>query len=308
MSGPAPPVVLVHGLRASRTMRRAQVESLERAGHVALAVDLPGHGERIAETFTWDGALQAVGDGVDAVGGRALVVGLSLGGYVAIAYAARHPEKVAGLVAAACSSRPYPVVLRAWGAAADGFFARLPDRGAALNQALVDRTLPPQAAVDVGAGGFALDVVGDTMRAMRAATPLSDLARVDAPVWLVNGRFDHFRGEERRFLAACRDGRLVVVPGATHLVSLVQPVRFTRVLLEVLDTLAARADASDAVPLEVPRAGASDDAGLVRHDDDVVTEPLERRGRHAAGVAPAQVETVPVEDRPEALDDLADPS
>ena len=246
MSATAPPVVLVHGLRASRTMWRAQVTALRRAGYQALAIDLPGHGERLAEPFTWDGALRAVRDAVDAVGGRALVVGLSLGGYVAIGHAARYPEQVAGLVAAACCSVPRTSVLRAWGAAADQFFARLPDRGAAINQALVDRMLPRQSALDVGAGGFALDVVGDTMRAMREATPLADLAHVAAPVWLVNGRFDHFRADERRFLAACRDGRLVVVPGATHLVSLVQPVRFTRVLLEVLDELTSRAGTAPA--------------------------------------------------------------
>lgn len=243
MSTTAPPVVLVHGLRASRTMWRQQVTALRRDGHETLAIDLPGHGERLDEPFTWDGALDAVRDGVEAVGGRALVVGLSLGGYVAIGHAARHPEQVVGLVAAACCSVPRTAVLRAWGAAADGFFARLPDRGAAINQALVDRTLPRQSAIDVGAGGFALDVVGDAMRAMRHATPVADLARVAAPVWLVNGRYDHFRADERRFLAACRDGRLVVLPGATHLVSLVQPVRFTRVLLEVLDELAGRTGA-----------------------------------------------------------------
>lgn len=299
MPADAPPVVLVHGLRASRTMWRAQVDSLEQAGYRALAIDLPGHGARIAEAFTWDGALQAVADGVDAVGGRAVVVGLSLGGYVAIAHAARRPDQVVALVAAACCSRPFPVVLRAWAAAADGFFARLPDHGAAINLALVDRTLPPQAAVDVGAGGFALDVVGDTMRAMRHATPLADLARVTAPVWLVNGRYDHFRGDERRFLAACRDGRLVVVPGATHLVSLVQPVRFTRVLLEVLDSVR-----SGVAGGELPGAHAPDDPGLVGHDDHVVAEALEGRGRDTPGVAASQVEPVPAEDGPQPVDDL----
>lgn len=235
------PVLLVHGLRTSRTMWRAQVEALERAGHRTLAVDLPGHGARVGERFTGDGALAAVEDGVDALGGRALVVGLSLGGYVAIGHAARRPDQVAGLVAAACSSRPHPVLVAAWEAAADQVFARLPDRGAAVNARLAAAVLPPTAAADAAAGGYALDVVGDVLRAVRDTSPLADLRTVRAPVWLVNGRYDHFRGDERRFLAACRDGRLVVVPRATHLVSLVAPVRFTRVVLEALDELAIRA-------------------------------------------------------------------
>ncbi len=275
------PVVLVHGLRTSRTMWRAQVEALTATGRTAHAVDLPGHGRRVEETFTLDGAVDAVVDGVDAVGGRAVVVGLSLGGYTAIAHAARHPGQVAGLVAAACCTVPRAAVVRAWGLAADAFFARLPDRGAAINQALVDRVLPPQAAADVAAGGFALDVVGDAMRAMRAATPITDLARVAAPVRLVNGRWDHFRGDERRFLAACRDGRLSVVPRATHLVSLVQPVRFTRVLLDVLDDVDAR-EASAVGTRQLPGAHAADDAGLVGHHDDVVPEPVERGRRDAS--------------------------
>ena len=232
----AVPVVLVHGLRTSRTMWRAQVEALERAGHPALAVDLPGHGARLDEEFTLDGAVDTVRAGVDAVGGRALVVGLSLGGYVAIAHAARHPEQVAGLVAAACCTRPWRPVVGAWRAAASAI-GRLPDRGAGLNEFLVDRMLPPAGAADAGAGGFAVTVMTDALREIAAARPLDDLARVQAPVWLVNGQLDHFRGEERRYLRACRDGRLVVVRGATHLVSLVRPTRFTRVLLEALAEL-----------------------------------------------------------------------
>ena len=235
-SGQGLPVVFVHGLRTSRTMWRAQVEAVERFGARALAIDLPGHGRRRAERFTWDGAIDAVACGVDDVGGRALVVGLSLGGYVGIAHAARHPEQVAGLVAAACSTRPLRPLVRAWELAVRGI-VRLPDEGARLNQLMVDLALPSAGARDAGAGGFALDVGQDVLRAVLAARPVDDLTRLEVPVWLVNGRYDHFRGGERRFLAACLHGRLVVVPGSTHLVSLVAPVRFSRVVLEALDAV-----------------------------------------------------------------------
>lgn len=230
------PVVLLHGLRTSSTMWRAQVQALEAAGRRVVAPDFPGHGARVDERFTRAGAVATVEAAVDEAGGRALVVGLSLGGYIGMAHAASRPDQVAGLVAAACSTRPARLLVAAWALAARGI-VRLPDHGAALNQLLVERVLPPSAAQDAGAGGFALHVVDDVLREVSACTPLEDLARLEVPVWLVNGRFDHFRGEERRFLAACQDGRLVVVPRATHLVSLVAPERFTRAVLEALDEL-----------------------------------------------------------------------
>jgi pimeloyl-ACP methyl ester carboxylesterase len=80
----------------------------------------------------------------------------------------------------------------------------------------------------------------DVLSEVGRARPVADLARVQAPVWIVNGRYDHFRTEERRFLRACRDGRLVVLRGARHLSSLDRPVAFSRVLLEALDELEAR--------------------------------------------------------------------
>ncbi|MDM7854307.1 alpha/beta fold hydrolase [Cellulomonas alba] len=233
------PVVLVHGLRASRTMWRRQLAALERLGIPALAVDLPGHGARVGGTFTVDDGVATIERAVDELGGSALVVGVSLGAYVAIAHAARRPDQVAGLVAAACSTRPHRLVVAAWSRAAavlEGFA----DHGAAVNDWFVAHTIPAAGARDLAAGGYALEATTGVLRAMAREDPVADLRAVQAPVWLVNGRFDHFRGEERRFLAACRDGRLVVVPGATHLVNLTQPVRFTRVLLEVHAEVSAR--------------------------------------------------------------------
>lgn len=237
------PVVLLHGARTSRTMWRPQLMALGRAGRRAVAIDLPGHGRRIGERFTLEGSLTAVDDAVADLGGRAVVVGLSLGGYTAMHWAARRPEAAAGVVAAGCSSLPEQPATRAWLLLARGF-ARLPDRGAWFNQRLVDAALPPEAGAALAEGGYALEVMVDLLTAMQRVDPLADLARTRCPVWLVNGQWDHFRLQERRLLAAAPDARLVVVRGATHLVSLVRPVAFTRVLLEALAEVDARA-ASD---------------------------------------------------------------
>ncbi|MFC8922305.1 alpha/beta fold hydrolase [Cellulosimicrobium sp. NPDC057127] len=257
---PPPPVLLVHGSRTSRTMWRAQEETLARAGVHALAVDLPGHGDRRGEEFTLDGAVDAVLRGVDALGGGALLVGLSLGGYVAVEARARRPGAILGLVAAGCSTVPATRLRAAWLLAAQRI-ERLPDGGAALNQALVDRTMSRQAAVDLGAGGFALDVMSAILREVGGADPLAALAAADSPVWLVNGRWDHFRTGERTFLAAARRGgaraRLVVVPGSRHLVSLDQPVAFSRVLLEAVADVAAGRGAVPA-PAATPAARAGE--------------------------------------------------
>lgn len=49
---------------------------------------------------------------------------------------------------------------------------------------------------------------------------LASLAAYPGPVWLVNGERDHFRRDERDFLKACRDGRLLLLPRCGHLTSL----------------------------------------------------------------------------------------
>jgi pimeloyl-ACP methyl ester carboxylesterase len=192
-------------------------------------------------------ALGAIDAGVTALGGRVMLVGLSLGGYYAIAYAGEHPERVIGLVAAGCSTVPGGPGLAAYRGLARGIH-RLPDRGLWLHTALVRALVPRQGALDVLAGGVALDVMDAGLRATATLTPLASLAAYPGPVWLVNGSLDQFRLHERRFLAACRHGRLVIVPGATHLVSLAQPQRFTAVLRRVAAELSAGSGGGTGAP------------------------------------------------------------
>ena len=252
-------VVLVHGLRTSATMWRRQVAALANHGIDAVAVDLPGHGTRMGEPFSVEAAMRVIdeafpadsasdsgadtaSDVVAPASGRTprLLVGLSLGGYLGIEYAATHPGRIDGLVAASCGTRPRGAGLAGYRRLADAI-GRLPDRGRALNDLMVRVFLPRESVADVLAGGVALDVMAPVLGAVAALDPEDALARIDVPVWLVNGRFDHFRIEERRMLRATRDGRLVVVPGATHLVSLARPEEFTAAVLGAVAELERRA-------------------------------------------------------------------
>ena len=127
------PVVLVHGLRTSRTMWRAQVEALERVGHGGLSRSTcPGTGTRIGEPFTLDarGGRGRRGDRRASAGGRSSS-GCRSAGTSAIAHAARHPEQVAGLVAAACSTRPHRVLVAGWSVGGPGHRPAAGPRGAA---------------------------------------------------------------------------------------------------------------------------------------------------------------------------------
>ena len=109
IAGPpaAPSIVFVHGTRLTGAAWAAQQAALS-GEFRTIAMDLPGHGSRAAEPFTLDGAADALSATIrdEATGGRAVVVGLSLGGYVAMALAAREPERIRGLVLSGATAEP----------------------------------------------------------------------------------------------------------------------------------------------------------------------------------------------------------
>ena len=105
--------MFVHGTRLNRNQWLPQLRRLSDR-YRCVAIDLPGHGERADERFTMQAASDAVIAAIEAEApaGRAVIVGLSLGGYVAIEAAERCPERVAGLVLSGCSAEPVgPVAL-----------------------------------------------------------------------------------------------------------------------------------------------------------------------------------------------------
>lgn len=218
-------------------MWRHQVERLESVGHAVYPVDLPGHGGRMGERFTLDAAVDTIGSAVtraaEESGAPAFLAGFSLGAYLALEYAGRGDAPIRGVLAASCGTVPYRWILAPYRAGAN-VIARLPDRGRSMNEFFVRRFVPAPGADDVLAGGAPLDVMDDVLRELRRLTPLESVRRIDVPIWFVNGRFDHFRLQERAFLRAAPNGRLVHVPNANHMVSVTNPDAFTGILLDAL--------------------------------------------------------------------------
>ena len=101
MSGEGRPVVLLHGLTATRRYVVMGSRALERSGHRVLSYDARGHGRSAAAADRrYDYArlvddLTAVLDGAGLE--RATLAGASMGAHTAAAFALAHPERVAGL-------------------------------------------------------------------------------------------------------------------------------------------------------------------------------------------------------------------
>jgi pimeloyl-ACP methyl ester carboxylesterase len=102
-AGEGTPVVLLHGLTATKRYVVMGSTSLQRSGHRVIAYDARGHGgsDPAPEPSAYDYADLAADllDVLDERGlDRAVLVGASMGAHTALRVALEHPERVAGLV------------------------------------------------------------------------------------------------------------------------------------------------------------------------------------------------------------------
>lgn len=99
--GSGPVVVLLHGFPLNRVMWAEQIQTLS-AAHRVIAPDLRGHGDSPAPdaVYTMDSMADDVVELLDGLGVAEPVVvgGLSMGGYVALAMALKHPCRLRGLM------------------------------------------------------------------------------------------------------------------------------------------------------------------------------------------------------------------
>jgi len=187
--------------------------------------DLPSHGTRAAEPFTMDSAVAAVAAAVEsgAPGQPVVLVGHSLGGYVAMTYAAAYPSRLAGLVTIGAAGVPQGV-----GAAAYTLLGKVTEmagreRITAINDRMLRRMAAPEVFEAIVADGYWFDGVRPSWAAVMAGGRPELLRGVQCPVLIVRGQFDQLGIDASRYAAAAPHARVVTVPRASHLLPLTRP-------------------------------------------------------------------------------------
>lgn len=238
------PVILLHAFPLNSSMWAPQREAL--AGRTILAPDFPGFGgQPSAGAADLDEFARAVLRRLDDTGiERAVVVGLSMGGYVAFRFYDLAPDRIAALVLADTKA----------GADDPAGKAKRTDQAARVRREgvgwLPDTMLPAllgetarQTRPEVVSAVRKLiasahpEGVARALEAMRErpdSTPL--LADIAVPVLVLVGEEDTLTppAEAQKIADGVPDGRLVVIPAAGHLSNLENPAAFNAALAEYL--------------------------------------------------------------------------
>jgi pimeloyl-ACP methyl ester carboxylesterase len=234
------PVLLGHGYSATGRMwdgQRAALGDLYRI----VSWDMRGHGQTESPTdpAQYSAAL-TVADmrallqhcGIE----RAVVGGLSLGGYVSLAFYLAHPETVHALVI--CDSGPgyrNAEARAAWNTRAHERAAELEARGL---DALAGRSREMREAMGHHASAQGLAHAARGMLAQEGSEVIDGLGSIRVPTLVIVG------DQDQPFLAPCEymakkipGARLEVIPGAGHSSNLDQPAIFNRVVSNFLQSL-----------------------------------------------------------------------
>ena len=237
----APTLLLVHGFPHDHTLWDPQVESLRDVARV-LAPDLPGFGASSAPrtTMTMDDYAGALSATVDE---PCVICGLSMGGYVALAFLAKHPEKVKGLILCNTRSGADDEKAREGRRASE---TKVEEAGVPeLANGMLPKMLTPKATADLRASVLAMMArqpapgVIAALRGMAARpdrTPM--LSSIRVPTLILTGRDDTLipPSESEAMARAIPGSRLLIIDGAAHLSNLDARVAFDAAVREFLTT------------------------------------------------------------------------
>jgi pimeloyl-ACP methyl ester carboxylesterase len=233
VAGPrdGPPIVFVHGAMMGRSVWRPQIDALADR-YRCISVDLPGHGTQRDRSFTLDEAVGGVIRAIDEeAGGRAVLVGLSLGGYTAMTVAGQHPQRVRGLVIAGSTREPAGVSRLAFHLY--GLGLRLAPEPAVRRVAMAwfRRRYGPTLGAAIVAGGHFAKGGGRAVMHLARGRFKDRLKAYGGPILVINGSLDLvFRVGAGRFLSGVTGVTSHMIPRAGHLSNVDRPEAFTALI------------------------------------------------------------------------------
>jgi pimeloyl-ACP methyl ester carboxylesterase len=248
--GAGRPLVLLHAFPLDREMWQPQLDGLSSAARV-IAVDLPEFGRSTPgqDRLTVEHTADALADFLPAVGitGPAVVGGLSMGGYVALAFARRHPRQLAGLILADTRAEADDLAGRA---ARDDMISLAKAAGAdAVMEKMLPKLLSEAARRDrpelvgrvraIGArqGVSAITAALSALRDRPDAT--ASLGSIAVPTLVIVGEHDAPTPPplSQKMAGLIPGSRLVTIPGAGHLSNLENPDAFNAAVREFLSAI-----------------------------------------------------------------------
>jgi len=246
--GKGPALVLVHGFPLDSRMWEAQVAALSDQFRV-IAPDLPGFGQSPGTgPFTMDSVATQLNNFLDAIGVQQFVLaGLSMGGYIALAFSKKCPRRLDGLVL---------MDTRAEGDTAQGKEARMKMIEAAKTsgaKAVSDLMLPKLLASESIqkrpelAGKLRqimesqkVETIERALLAMRNREDYTDhLPSIADPTLIVVGENDAITppAMSEAMHRAIRKSELVIVKGSGHMSPMEQPEQVNQALRRFLASL-----------------------------------------------------------------------
>jgi 3-oxoadipate enol-lactonase len=243
------PVVLLHGFPHDRSLWSAQVAATptQLAGTRLLLPDLPGFGGSASlDAPSMDGYADAIAAMLDAARiEQAVIGGLSMGGYVALAFWRRHTSRVRALLlldtkaaadsdAAKLKRRELITTVEALGVASivDGL---LPGQLGQTTRSTQPRIVAQVTAMLQRAPGSG--VIGAATAMMQRIDSTPTLATITVPTLVVVGEEDTLTPptDALALSSGIAGSRLVSVAGAGHLSPLEQPASVNAAIAEFLD-------------------------------------------------------------------------
>ncbi len=241
--GSGPPLILTHGYSSTSAMWNGQIEALSKQ-HQLILWDMRGHGQSDypADPAAYSEALTVadIAALLNEVGAaRAIVGGLSLGGYMSLAFYRAHPERVSALLIIDTGPGFKKDDAReVWNGRARATADRFDREGLdVLKSASRERSTVSHR----DASGLARAARG--MLTQRDARVIEVLPEIKVPSLVVVGADDTpFLAASDYMAAKIPGARKAVIPSAGHAVNIDQPQAFIEAVMPFLDALPRAAE------------------------------------------------------------------